>query len=104
MATARTEKTARKTAPPAAARARDKNHKGSTEEALAAGTLIAERYRDTAYEGLVGKNGENVSAAMSAGEAMFSGLAEVSPEMMSFAGDRLRADIDRKRPRLNSSH
>ncbi|HEY9548954.1 MAG TPA: phasin family protein [Kiloniellaceae bacterium] len=94
MATARTEKTARKTAPPAAARARDKSHKGSTDEALAAGTLIAERYRDTAYEGLDGKNGENVSAAMSAGEAMFSGLAEVSQEMMSFAGDRLRADME----------
>src|SRR3546814_7582314 len=94
MATARTEKTARKTAPPAAARARDKSRKESTEEALAAGTLIAERYRDTAYEGIVGKNGENVSAAMSAGEAMFSGLAEVSQEMMSFAGDRLCADVE----------
>src|SRR3546814_10521340 len=31
---------------------------------------------------------------MSAGEAMFSGLAEVSQEMMSFAGDRLRADME----------
>src|SRR3546814_11595335 len=94
MATARTEKTARKTAPPAAARARDKSRKESTEEALAAGTLIAERYRDTAYEGIVGKNGENVTAVMSAGEAMFSGLAEVSQEMMSFANVRLRAEME----------
>lgn len=58
------------------------------------GQLIAERYRDTAYEALVGKNGENVSAAMSAGEAMLAGMAEVSQEMMTFAGDRLRQDLE----------
>jgi hypothetical protein len=58
------------------------------------GEIIAERYRDTAYEGLVGRNGESVSAAMSAGEAVFAGMAEVSQEMMAFAGSRLRADIE----------
>src|SRR3546814_10977555 len=31
---------------------------------------------------------------MSAGEAMFSGLAEVSQEMMSFANVRLRAEME----------
>lgn len=58
------------------------------------GEIIAERYRDTGYEALVGKNGENVSAAMSAGEAMLAGMAEVSQEMMTFAGDRLRQDME----------
>ena len=58
------------------------------------GQIIAERYRDTSYEALVGKNGENVTAAMSAGEAMLAGLAEVSQEMMTFAGDRLRQDLE----------
>jgi|GEM_PF-1519671 len=58
------------------------------------GQIIAERYRDTAYEALVGRNGENVSAVMSAGEAMLSGMAEVSQEMMTFAGERLRQDIE----------
>src|SRR3546814_4837745 len=38
--------------------------------------------------------GENVTAVMSAGEAMFSGLAEVSQEMMSFANVRLRAEME----------
>ena len=63
-------------------------------EAASAGTVLAERYRDTAYEALVGTNGENVTAVMSAGEAMFSGLAEISQEMMDFAGQRLRADME----------
>ncbi|WP_193366745.1 phasin family protein [Pelagibius marinus] len=58
------------------------------------GQIIAERYRDTAYEALVGKNGENVSAVMSAGEAVLAGMAEVSQEMMTFAGDRLRQDME----------
>jgi hypothetical protein len=58
------------------------------------GEIIAERYRDTAYEALVGKNGENVSAVMSAGEAVLAGMAEVSQEMMTFAGDRLRQDME----------
>jgi hypothetical protein len=58
------------------------------------GEIIAERYRDTAYEGLVGPNGENVAAVMSAGEAVFAGLAEVSQEMMAFAGRRLRDDME----------
>lgn len=58
------------------------------------GEIVAERYRDTSYEALVGSNGENVSAVMSAGEAMLAGMAEVSQEMMTFAGDRLRQDIE----------
>ncbi|MEO3427805.1 phasin family protein [Pelagibius sp. CAU 1746] len=58
------------------------------------GQIIAERYRDTAYEALVGRNGENVSAVMSAGEAVLAGMAEVSQEMMTFAGDRLRQDME----------
>jgi len=58
------------------------------------GQIIAERYRDTTYEALVGKNGENVSAVMSAGEAVLAGMAEVSQEMMTFAGDRLRQDME----------
>jgi len=58
------------------------------------GEIIAERYRDTAYEALVGRNGESVSAAMSAGEAVFAGMAEVSQEMMAFAGSRLRDDME----------
>lgn len=66
----------------------------SANPGLNAGTILAERYRDTSYESLVGKNGENVTAVMSAGEAMFSGLAEVSQEMMTFANARLRADME----------
>ncbi|MEQ8357429.1 MAG: phasin family protein [Kiloniellaceae bacterium] len=58
------------------------------------GDIIAERYSDTTYEALVGKNGENVTAVMSAGEAMLAGMAEVSQEVMTFAGDRLRQDIE----------
>jgi hypothetical protein len=91
MATARTESTASKKA---AAAAKASEAAESTETALNAGSIIAERYRDTAYEALVGKNGENVTAVMSASEAMFSGLAEMSQEMLNFAGDRLRADME----------
>jgi hypothetical protein len=94
MATARTQTAARKKSAAAAARAREAMTSASPETPLTAGTIIAERYRDTAYESLVGKNGENVTAIMSAGEAMFSGLAEVSQEVMSFANLRLRADME----------
>lgn len=109
MATTRTETAARKKSAVAAARARKTSaaqspdtrapdtrspHAKRSDGPLTAGTIIAERYRDTAYEGLVGKQGENVTAVMSAGEAMFSGLAEVSQEVMSFANERLRADME----------
>jgi hypothetical protein len=94
MATAHTETTVKKSASAAATKASEAIESGSPEAALTAGTILAERYRDTAYESLVGKNGGNVSAVMSAGEAMFSGLAEVSQEMMSFANTRLRADME----------
>ncbi len=67
---------------------------GATAPSAIPGTIIAERYLDTPYEALVGKNGENVTAVMSAGEAMFSGMAEVSQEMMDFASRRLRQDIE----------
>lgn len=92
MATARTETTARKSASTAAKAG--EAAAASPEAAFSAGTILAERYRDTAYESLVGKNGENVTAMMSAGEAMFTGLAEVSQEMMDFASQRLRADVE----------
>jgi hypothetical protein len=94
MATARTETSAKKSTSAAAAKASHAAESGSPGAALTAGTILAERYRDTAYESLVGKNGETVTAVMSAGEAMFSGLAEVSQEMMSFANTRLRADME----------
>ena len=58
------------------------------------GSIIAERYRDSSYEALIGKNGENVTAAMSASEAMLAGMVEVSQEMMTFAGERLRQDLE----------
>jgi hypothetical protein len=91
MANARTESTtSRKAAPKTAGIAAQQ----AAESLLTPGTILAERYRDTAYESLVGKNGENVTAVMSAGEAMFTGLAEVSQEMMSFANTRLRADME----------
>ncbi|GAB4362205.1 MAG: hypothetical protein Kow00114_17220 [Kiloniellaceae bacterium] len=89
MATARSETPSENK--PAAKKAAAK--KAAAAEA-SPGTLIAERYRDTAYEALVGRNGENVTAAMSAGEAMFAGMAEISQEMMTFASDRLRQDIE----------
>lgn len=98
MATARTQTDARKKSSTATAKARDAMAAASPETpvnaGLNAGTILAERYRDTAYENLVGSNGENVTAVMSAGEAMFSGLAEVSQEMMTFANARLRADME----------
>lgn len=89
MATARTETTPTKKTAAAAVKTAEK-----TGEAATAGTILAERYRDTAYEALVGQNGEHVTAVMNAGEAMFSGLAEISQEMMDFAGARLQADIE----------
>lgn len=92
MATARTETTAaRKKTAALATKTADA---ASPQAALTAGTILAERYRDTAYESLLGHNGENVTAVMSAGEAMFTGLAEVSQEMMDFASRRLRADME----------
>ena len=93
MATARTRSATKKKSA-AAAKTRQATKSAPPEAPLNAGTIIAERYRDTAYEGLVGKNGENVAAVMSAGEAMFSGLAEVSQEVMTFANERLRADME----------
>ena len=89
MATARSETPAENK--PATPKTAAKKAKA---DAASPGTLIAERYRDTAYEALVGKNGENVSAVMTAGEAMFAGMAEISQEMMTFAGERLRHDIE----------
>ncbi len=87
MATTRTEtSTAKKTAAKAAAAAQARPE--------TPGEIIAERYRNAGYEALVGKNGENVSAAMSAGEAMLAGFAEVSQEMIDFANARLRHDME----------
>jgi hypothetical protein len=86
MATARTETTPTKK--PAAAATE------TPAETAEAGTVLAERYRDAAYQALAGKNGEHVTAVMSASEAMFSGLAEMSQELMDFAGARLRADME----------
>jgi len=93
MATVRTETTATKKTPPAATKAAEAAA-ASPQASLTAGALLAERYRDTAYESLVGKNGGTVTAVTSAGEAMFTGLAEVSQEMMDFASRRLRADVE----------
>lgn len=98
MATARTESTTtQKTAPKkaAAAKTATKTNSGGAKAPLQTpGEIIAERYRDTGYEALVGKNGENVSAVMTAGEAALAGMAEVSQEMMTFAGERLRQDME----------
>lgn len=77
-----------------AAKAAKNGAEAARASAVSASQLIAERYRDTSYESLVGPNGENVSAVMSAGEAMLSGMAEVSQEVMSFAGSRLREDLE----------
>jgi hypothetical protein len=93
MPTARTESTTSKKAAGSSAAAPQANGPAA-ESFLAPGAILAERYRDTAYEAVVGKNGENVSAAMSAGEAMLAGMAEVSQEMLSFAGNRLRDDME----------
>lgn len=46
------------------------------------------------YEAMLGSNGENISAVMSASEAMFSGMAEVSQEVMNFAGERVRKNLE----------
>ena len=46
------------------------------------------------YETFLGSNNENIAAAMSAGEAMFAGMAEVSQEMITFAGERMRHNIE----------
>ena len=46
------------------------------------------------YEAMLGSNGENLSAVMSASEAMFAGMAEVSQEVMTFAGERVRKNIE----------
>ncbi len=91
--------TAKKSAPAKAAPKKAAPKRGGATSpaqspAQSPGQIIAERYRDTAYEALVGKNGETVSAVMSAGEAALAGMAEVSQEMMTFAGDRLRQDME----------
>ena len=95
MATARTESTTSKKAAskPHGAAARSAVEEAAT-SLLTPGTIIAERYR--ARGGLGGRleDGENVSAVMSAGEAMLAGMAEVSQEMMTFASDRLRQDME----------
>jgi hypothetical protein len=87
MATARTETTPTKK--PAAEKASE-----AAQTTAETGTILAERYRDAAYQALAGKNGEHVTAVMSASEAMLSGLAEMHQEMMDFAGARLRADME----------
>ncbi len=46
------------------------------------------------YEAVFGPNGENLSAVMSASEAMFAGMAEVSQEVMNFAGERVRKNLE----------
>lgn len=94
MATASTETTATKKTTAAKSAAKASAKAASDTAFQSPGQIIAERYRDTAYEALVGKNGENVSLMMSAGEAMLAGMAEVSQEIMTFAGDRLRQDLE----------
>jgi len=96
MATTRTEtSSAKKTAAKAAAAAAQAQKPESRQAApQTPGEIIAERYRSSGYEAIVGKNGENVSAAMSAGEAMLAGFAEVSQEMVDFANARLRQDLE----------
>ena len=97
MATARTETTPTKKAAAAGEKAAEtvqKNAQETIETTAEAGTILAERYRDAAYQALAGKNGEHVTAVMSASEAMFNGLAEMHQEMMDFAGARLRADME----------
>lgn len=93
MATARTETTPTRKAAAAGEKAAETVQKNADTTAEA-GTILAERYRDAAYQALAGKNGEHVSAVMSASEAMFNGLAEMHQEMMDFAGARLRADME----------
>jgi hypothetical protein len=90
MATARTETPPTKKPAPAAAEKTAETAQATAE----AGTILAERYRDAAVQALAGKNGEHVTAVMSASEAMFNGLAEMSQEMIDFAGARLRADME----------
>ena len=46
------------------------------------------------YEAFLGSNGDNINAVMSASEAMFAGMAEVSQEMMTFAGERMRQNLE----------
>jgi phasin family protein len=95
MATARTESTSsKKSAPSPSAATAKKAVDTAADAASNASQIIAERYKDTAYEALVGPNGENVSAALHAGEAVFAGMAEVSQEMMTFISDRLRRDLE----------
>ncbi len=95
MATTSTTSTVSKKSPAAKAAATGAKAPGRKKAAEASpGQILAERYRDTGYEALVGTNGENVSAVMSASEVMLAGLAEVSQEMMTFAGDRLRQDLE----------
>ncbi|MGD1878841.1 MAG: phasin family protein [Kiloniellaceae bacterium] len=96
MSTTRTETTSEKksAAQPGTKSAGKPAAKAPATAPLSPGGLIAARYRDTPYESLVGKNGETVTAAMTAGEAVLAGVAELSQEMMTFAGARLRHDIE----------
>lgn len=97
MATARTETTPSKKSTAAAEEAAQSAQTAAqktAEKSAEAGTILAERYRDAAYQALAGKNGEHVTAVMSAGEAMFNGLTEMHQEMMDFAGQRLQADME----------
>lgn len=90
-----TAKTTSKAGKKAGSRARSATAQSAVKSASQSpGDLIAERYRDIASGTLAGTNGEDVSAAMNAGEAMLAGMAEVSQEMMTFAGERLRQDLE----------
>ena len=46
------------------------------------------------YDAFLGNNGDNVTAMMNASEAMLAGMAEVSQEVMTFAGARMRHNIE----------
>lgn len=60
----------------------------------AGGGLHSDVPNPPSYEAMLGSNGENISAVMSASEAMFAGMAEVSQEMMNFAGERVRKNLE----------
>jgi len=89
MATTRKQATSPNKTAAAKAPAQD-----AADSGLKAAELIAERYRDAALGGLVGPKGEDITAVMSAGEAILAGMAEVSQEVVDFAGSRLRQDME----------
>lgn len=81
-----------------------KQTESSSSPPKAAEQTAADFFKDMpSYDALLGSNGDNVTAMMSASEAMLAGMAEVSQEVMTFAGARMRHNIESSEELVHST-